>query len=226
MSKIDEIIDLFNKVQLSNVNGTIEKIDFNITNIKNIEMAKIYGKIISAEEDINQSNYESDDNIKKYIQCEAQCKINEAIAVLQQDFINIIKYFVDWDNLNAISKTFGNRKYSEENIIKNINQLCDDYLYLKRGTILLMKLKKSQGISQCVLEENEKLRAFEEMIYMNEIYSWLPPENEENSWQHQLLYGERYKEIANEKLDNKSKLKGYILNHFKKKGQDDYDMQS
>lgn len=224
MGKFDDVIDFFNKIQLSNINGTIEDIRLDIKNIKNIEIAKVYGKIISAENDIKQSYYEDNHKLKEYIQCEAQCKINEGISILQQDFINIIEYFVNWDNINVVRKKFGNRKYSEESIKRNMNQLCNDYLYLKKGIFLLIKLKKSQGIVEGVVEERERVMALEEMIDRNEIYTWLPPENEENSWQHQLIYGEKYNEIHNKTNNKNFKLKQVIVGYIKKGRRNHEDM--
>lgn len=127
--------------------------------------------------------------------------------------------------MDFISRNFGNRKYSEDNIKRNINQLCDDYVHLKKGINFLIKLKKVQGTENCILEEIEKLKAFEDMIYMNEIYNWLPPENEENSWQHQLLYGKKYEELTTENISYKFKLKSYMIDHLKRKGKNKNDMQ-
>lgn len=152
-----------------------------------------YSKIISALTDIEQSLFETVEERKIYIQLIAQTKLNEGIDSILRDYVKIVSFFVEWNERTFVEKVFGSERYSEKNIEKNLNQLCNDYVYLKKGIRTLINLKVSQGIEKEKLSDLiDKVNGLDELIYINKIYNWLPIETEINSWQHKLLYGKKY----------------------------------
>lgn len=152
-----------------------------------------YSKIISALTDIEQSLLETDRERKIFIQLIAQTKLNEGIDSILRDYVKIVSFFVEWNERTFAEKVFGSERYSEKNIEKNLNQLCNDYVYLKKGIRTLINLKVSQGIEKEKLSDLiDKLNGLDELIDKNKIYNWLPIETEINSWQHKLLYGKKY----------------------------------
>lgn len=152
-----------------------------------------YSKIISALTDIEQSLLETDKETKIFIQLIAQTKLNEGIDSILRDYVKIVSFFVEWNERTFAEKVFGSEIYSEKNIEKNLNQLCNDYVYLKKGIRTLINLKVSQGIEKEKLSDLiDKLNGLDELIDKNKIYNWLPIETEINSWQHKLLYGKKY----------------------------------
>ncbi|MFT8349677.1 hypothetical protein [Clostridium saccharoperbutylacetonicum] len=152
-----------------------------------------YSKIISALTDIEQSYLEEDEERKILIQLLAQTKLNEGIDSILRDYIKRVSFFVEWEERSFSEKLFGSVKYSKKNVEINLNQLCNDYVYLKNGITTLIKLKVSQGIEKEKMSGLiEKLNGLDELIENNKIYNWLAIETELNSWQHKLLYGDKY----------------------------------
>lgn len=172
-----------------------------------------YSKIISALTDIEQSFLETDKERKIFIQLIAQTKLNEGIDSILRDYVKIVSFFVEWNERTFAEKVFGSERYSEKNIEKNLNQLCNNYVYLKKGIRTLINLKVSQDIEKEKLSDLiDKLNGLDELIEKNKIYNWLPIETDINSWQHKLLYGKKYESHflksyydnleENEKTDN------------------------
>jgi len=189
----EDIIDFVTNRQVSNVEHKLEEIKKVTDELKEGQQNNRYSKINSAVTDIEQSYLENDEQRKIFIQLMAQTKLNEGIDSILREYIKLVSFFVEWDERTLVEKVVGSAKYSEKNIEKNLNQLCDDYVYLKKGIKTLINLKVSQGIDKEKLNDlMYKLNGLDELIEKNKIYNWLPLENEINSWQHKLLYGKKY----------------------------------
>ncbi|MDR5587236.1 MULTISPECIES: hypothetical protein [Clostridium] len=179
--------------QFNRLENKIKDVNFLLEDIKESQRNYRYSNIMSALEDFEQSILENHEERKTFIQLMAQSKLNIGLDSILREFINLVNFFVQWDELNIFEKNFGSAKYSEKNVERKLNQLCEDYVYLKKGIKTLIDLKISQGIEEEKLQYLFiKLENLDEIIDENKIYNWLPPENEENSWQHQLLYGRNY----------------------------------
>lgn len=191
-SKKDISNFIINK-QFNKLENTIKDVNFLVEDIKESQKNYRYSNIMSALDDFEQSILENNEERKIFIQLMAQSKLNIGLDNVLREFINLVSFFAQWEELNIFEKNFGSIKYSEKNVERKLNQLCEDYVYLKKGIKTLIDLKISQGIEEEKLQYLFiKLDNLEEIIEENKIYNWLPPENEENSWQHQLLYGRNY----------------------------------
>ncbi|GAA0078609.1 hypothetical protein UT300005_29880 [Clostridium sp. CTA-5] len=191
-SKKDISNFIINK-QFNKLENTIKDVNFLVEDIKESQKNYRYSNIMSALDDFEQSLLENNEERKIFIQLMAQSKLNIGLDNVLREFINLVSFFAQWEELNIFEKNFGSIKYSEKNVEKKLNQLCENYVYLKKGIKTLIDLKISQGIEEEKLQYLFiKLENLDEIIEENKIYNWLPPENEENSWQHQLLYGRNY----------------------------------
>lgn len=192
-NKFEDIIDLVMNRQVSHMDLKLKEVQWIAEEIREGQQNNRYSKIISALTDIEQSFLEKDEQRKIFIQLIAQAKLNEGIDSILRGYVKNVTFFASWDERNFTERVFGSSKYSEKNIEKNLNQLCEDYVYLKKGIKTLINLKVSQGIEKEKLSVlTEKLIGLDELIEKNKIYNWLPLENEMNSWQHKLLYGKKY----------------------------------
>lgn len=190
---LEDIFDLMTNRQVSEMESKLKEIK--IVSEEQIEGQhnNRYSKIISVLTDIEQSYLEEEEERKILIQLLAQTKLNEGIDSILRDYIKRVSFFAEWEERSFSEKLFGSVKYSEKNVEKNLNQLCNDYVYLKKGITTLIKLKVSQGIEKEKMDNLiEKLNGLDELIENNKIYNWLPIETELNSWQHKLLYGDKY----------------------------------
>jgi hypothetical protein len=190
---LEDIFDLMTNRQVSEMESKLKEIK--IASEEQIEGQhnNRYSKIISALTDIEQSYLEEEQERKILIQLLAQSKLNEGIDSILRYYIKRISFFAEWEERSFSEKLFGSVKYSEKNVERNLNQLCNDYVYLKKGMKTLINLKVSQGIEKEKMSDLiEKLNGLDELIENNKIYNWLPIETELNSWQHKLLYGEKY----------------------------------
>lgn len=189
----EDIIDFITNRQVKSVEHKLKEVQLVTDEIHQGQQNNRYSKIISALTDIEQSYLESDEQRKIFIQLIAQTKLNEGIDSILREYVKLISYFAEWDERIITERLFGSIKYSEKNIEKNLNLLCDNYVYLKKGIKTLIKLKISQGVEKDKLNELiMKMNGLDELIEKNKIYNWLPLENEMNSWQHKLLYGDKY----------------------------------
>lgn len=144
---------------------------------------KTYAKVLGALETINQSNLDSKRNSRQQLQNHAQVHLNEAIATLKLDLENNIQYFSDWEKRTPIFNA-----YTTKTISRRFNQLMEDYLFFTNAKSALVNLKQSQGISieqlrSMTKDLNEIDRQFKDIG----IRSWLPPQTNENKWQHDLM---------------------------------------
>ncbi|MDF2885521.1 MAG: hypothetical protein K0R54_6095 [Clostridiaceae bacterium] len=190
---IEDIFDLMTNRQVSRMESKLKAIKMVSEEQIEGQHNNRYSKIISALTDIEQSYLEEDEERKILIQLLAQTKLNEGIDCILRDYIKRVSFFAEWEERAFSEKLFGSAKYSEKNVEINLNQLCNDYVYLKKGITTLIKLKVSQGIEKEKMSDLiEKLKGLDELIENNKIYNWLPIETELNSWQHKLLYGDKY----------------------------------
>lgn len=144
---------------------------------------KTYAKVISAVETINQSNLDEKRNTRQQLQNHAQVLLNEAIATLRLEIENNLQYFGDWEKRTPFFNT-----YTTKTLERRFNQLMEDYLFFKNAKSSLVKLKRSQGISiEQLRSMTEDLRELDRQFKDVEIKSWLPPQTDENKWQHDLM---------------------------------------
>lgn len=192
-NKFEDIIDFVTNRQVSHMDHKLKEIQSVTNELTEGQQNIRYSKIISALADIEQSFLECDEQRKIFIQLIAQTKLNEGIDSILREYLQLISFFAEWDERTFAERTFGSSRYSEKNIERNLNKLCDDYVYLKKGIRTLINLKVSQGIEKEKLSNLvDKLNGLDELIEKYKIYNWLPLENEMNSWQHKLLYGKKY----------------------------------
>lgn len=144
---------------------------------------KTYAKVLGAVETISQSNLDTRRNTKQQLQNHAQVLLNEAIATLKLDLENNIQYFIDWEKRTPIFNA-----YTTKTISRRYNQLMEDYLFFSNAKSALVNLKRSQGISFEQLGSMTKdLREVDRQFKDIGIRSWLPPQTNENRWQHDLM---------------------------------------
>lgn len=144
---------------------------------------KTYAKVISAVETINQSNLDEKRNTRQQLQNHAQVLLNEAIATLRLEIENNLQYFGDWEKRTPFFNT-----YTTKTLERRFNQLMEDYLFFNNAKSSLVKLKRSQGISiEQLRSMTEDLRELDRQFKDVEIKSWLPPQTDENKWQHDLM---------------------------------------
>lgn len=192
-NKFEDIIDFVTNRQVSHIDHKLKDIQSTANELKEGQQNNRYSKIISALTNIEQSFLESDEQRKIFIQLIAQTKLNEGIDSILREYVQLVSFFAEWDERTFSERIFGSLRYSEKKIEKNLNKLCDDYVYLKKGIRTLINLKISQGIEKENLSDlTNKLNGLDELIEKNKIYNWLPLETEVNSWQHKLLYGKKY----------------------------------
>jgi hypothetical protein len=201
---LDEIFDLMTNRQVSQMESKLKVIKMVSEELIEGQHNNRYSMIISALTDIEQSYLEEVEERKILIQLLAQTKLNEGIDSILRDYIKRVSFFAEWEERSFAEKLIGSVKYSEKNVGKNLNQLCNDYVYLKKGLTTLIKLKVSQGIEKEKMNDLiVKLNGLDELIENNKIYNWLPIETEINSWQHKLLYGDKYESHFSNSYDIK-----------------------
>jgi len=144
---------------------------------------KTYAKVLGAVETINQSNLDEKRNTRQQLQNHAQVLLNEAIATLRLEIENNLQYFGDWEKRTPFFNT-----YTTKTLERRFNQLMEDYLFFNNAKSSLVKLKRSQGISiEQLRSMTEDLRELDRQFKDVEIKSWLPPQTDENKWQHDLM---------------------------------------
>ena len=144
---------------------------------------KTYAKVISAVETINQSNLDEKRNTRQQLQNHAQVLLNEAIATLRLEIENNLQYFGDWEKRTPFFNA-----YTAKTLERRFNQLMEDYLFFNNAKSSMVKLKRSQGISiEQLRSMTEDLRELDRQFKDVEIKSWLPPQTDENKWQHDLM---------------------------------------
>jgi|GEM_PF-5478488 len=192
-NKFEDIVDFVTNRQVNQVEQKLKDVQWVTEEIQEGQQNNRYSKIISALTDIEQSFLENDEQRKIFIQLIAQTKLNEGIDSILREYIKLVNFFAEWDERPLTERVFGSAKYSEKNIEKNLNLLCNHYVYLKKGIKTLISLKVSQGIEKEKINDLIlQMNGLDELIEKNKIYNWLPIENEMNSWQHKLLYGKKY----------------------------------
>lgn len=147
-----------------------------------------YANVDSSIIDIRQSLLIKNDNYKDIMQANAQSKLNYALDAVYKSFNEEILFFKDWEKRGFIEKNLRQFKYSTFNIQRVFNNLCKDYLYIKKAKNILIELQLSQGIEKCnidfLLDEFYKE---DKKIEETNIKSWLPPQNSKNQWQYKIL---------------------------------------
>src|SRR5699024_6992491 len=144
---------------------------------------KTYAKVLGAVETISQSNLDTRRNTRQQLQNHAQVLLNEAIATLKLDLENNIQYFSDWEKRTPIFNA-----YTTKTISRRFNQLMEDYLFFTNAKSNLVNLKRYQGISIEQLRPISKdLNEIDRQFKDIGIRSWLPPQTNENKWQHDLM---------------------------------------
>ncbi|MBG9978876.1 hypothetical protein [Ruoffia tabacinasalis] len=144
---------------------------------------KTYAKVISAVETINQSNLDEKRNTRQQLQNHAQVLLNEAIATLRLEIEINLQYFSDWEKRTPFFNT-----YTTKTLERRFNQLMEDYLFFNNAKSSLVKLKRSQGISiEQLRSMTNDLREIDLQFKDIGIRSWLPPQTNENRWQHDLV---------------------------------------
>lgn len=142
-----------------------------------------YAKVIGAIRTINQSYLNEGRNTRQHLQNNAQSTLNEAIAILEIEMENDLQYFRDWDKRTPILN-----KYTSKQIKRKFSKLMEDYLFLNNAKSGLIDLKRAQGMSDENLRlMTEDLKEIDSLIKDAGIKSWLPPQTNENKWQHDLV---------------------------------------
>lgn len=144
---------------------------------------KTYAKVLGAIETINQSKLEAKRNTRQQLQNHAQVLLNEAIATLRLELENNLLYFSDWEKRTPIFNT-----YTTKILGRRFNQLMEDYLFFINAKSSLVNLKRAQGINiEQLRSMTEDLRKLDHQFKDVGIKSWLPPQTDENKWQHDLM---------------------------------------
>lgn len=144
---------------------------------------KTYAKVLGAVETINQSKLDAKRNTRQQLQNHAQVLLNEATATLKLDIESNIQYFSDWEKRTPFFNT-----YTTKTLQRRFNQLMEDYLFFTNAKTALVNLKRAQGISIEQLRlMTEDLREIDRQFKDVGIKSWLPPQTDENKWQHDLM---------------------------------------
>ncbi|WAT25343.1 hypothetical protein OZ415_04575 [Aerococcus urinaeequi] len=144
---------------------------------------KMYAKVIGAIRTINQSYLNEGRNTRQQLQNNSQSILNESIAVLEMEMEDGLRYFKDWDKRFPIIN-----KYTSKQIEQKFNKLMEDYLFLNNAKSALIDLKRTQGMSDANLRlMTEDLKKIDVQLKDAGIRSWLPPQTDENKWQHDLI---------------------------------------
>lgn len=144
---------------------------------------KTYAKVLGAVETIDQSNLDSRRNTRQQLQNHAQVLLNEAIATLKLELKNNLQYFSDWEKRTPFFNA-----YTTKTLERRFNQLMEDYLFFTNAKSALVNLKQAQGTSiENLRSITEDLREIDRQFIDVGIKSWLPPQTNENKWQHDLM---------------------------------------
>lgn len=169
------------KEQLEHAICLLEDVDKGLRNDR-------YANVDSSIIDIKQSLLIKNDNYRETMQANAQSKLNYALDSVYKSFNEEIIFFKDWEKRGFIEKNLRQFKYSTINIQRVFNNLCKDYLYIKKAKNILIELQLSQGIAKCdidfLLDEFYKE---DKKIEETNIKNWLPPKNSKNEWQYEIL---------------------------------------
>lgn len=142
-----------------------------------------YAKILGAIDTIDQSKLEKRQSTRKQLQNHAQVLLNEAISVLKQEIEGAHQYFINWDKRTPYINI-----YSTKNLERKFNQLMKDYLFFTNAKSALVNLKRAQGIKiEDLRSMTEDLREIDRQFKDAGIRNWLPPQNNDNKWQHDLM---------------------------------------
>lgn len=143
----------------------------------------MYGKVIGAIRTINQSYLNEGRNTRQQLQNNSQSILNESIAILEMEMENNLQYFREWEKRIPIIN-----KYTAEQIEQKFNKLMEDYLFLNNAKSALIDLKRAQGMNDEDLRlMTDDLIKIDSQLKDAGIRSWLPPQNNENKWQHDLV---------------------------------------
>lgn len=144
---------------------------------------KTYAKVLGAVETINQSKLDAKRNTRQQLQNHAQVLLNEAIATLRLEIENNLQYFSDWEKRTPFFNA-----YTTKTLERRFNQLMEDYLFFNNAKSSLVNLKRAQGINiEQLRSMTEDLRELDRQFKDVGIKSWLPPQTDENKWQHDLM---------------------------------------
>lgn len=144
---------------------------------------KTYAKVLGAVETINQSNLDERRNTRQQLQNHAQVLLNEGIATLKLEIENNLQYFNDWEQRTPFFNA-----YTAKTLERRFNQLMEDYLFFTNAKSALVNLKRAQSISIDQLRSmTNDLREIDRQFKDIGIRSWLPPQTNENRWQHDLM---------------------------------------
>lgn len=144
---------------------------------------KTYAKVLGAVETINQSKLDAKRNTRQQLQNHSQVLLNEAIATLRLEIENNLQYFSDWEKRTPFFNA-----YTTKTLERRFNQLMEDYLFFNNAKSSLVNLKRAQGINiEQLRSMTEDLRELDRQFKDVGIKSWLPPQTDENKWQHDLM---------------------------------------
>lgn len=147
-----------------------------------------YGSIEGGISTYKQSLLETDELRKKDLQTNVQVQINNAIGQMQKSLYEGINYFKAWENVDGIEKFIKGIKYNSLSINNKLKYLCLDYYYINKGISTMLEMKLSQGMNDN--EIPEFLGTYDDItrvICDANIKSWLPPVNDKNNWQRELI---------------------------------------
>lgn len=183
INSVNELSDKILNRKLDNLSDQMDVIIELAIEINQQLKNKTYGKVLGALDTINQSNLDSRRNLRQQLQNHAQVHLNEAIATLKLGIENNLQYFNDWKRRTPIFNT-----YTTKTIERKFNQLMEDYLFFTNAKSALVNLKRAQGISSESLQSmTEDLRKIDRQFKDMGMRSWLPPQTNENKWQHDLM---------------------------------------
>ena len=183
INSVNELSDKILNRKLDNLSDQMDVIIDIAREINQQLKNKTYAKVLGAVETINQSKLEAKRNTRQQLQNHAQVLLNEAIATLRLEIENNLQYFNDWEKRNPFFNT-----YTTKTLERRFNQLMEDYLFFNNAKSSLVNLKRAQGISNEQLRTmTEDLRELDSQFKDVGIKSWLPPQTDENKWQHDLM---------------------------------------
>lgn len=147
-----------------------------------------YGVIIGAEATYNQSRIEKDKHFRRGLLVSVQHNINMAIAQIQKSLEEGINYFKEIENSNGIRGLIKGLKYTDKSISKKLHYICLDYYYISRGVNILVKMKRSQKMSDNDILEFLSIRdESARIINESNIRSWLPNKGEKDDWKTEFI---------------------------------------
>lgn len=186
--KVDKLEEYILEQKLEAIKEQLEHAICLLEDIDKGQRNNRYSKVDSAIMDIKQSFLTPKSNYRETMQALAQSKLNYALESVYKSFNEEIIFFKEWEKRGFIEKNLRQFKYSTINIRRVFNNLCKDYLYIKKAKNILIDLHINQGIKKCDIEFLlDEFYKEDKKIEETNIKSWLPPKSSRNEWQYKIL---------------------------------------